>query len=38
MDNPQPNPARGRFNDYPEREYTASDWRWKWEVSERIKR
>nr|DAN00815.1 MAG TPA: hypothetical protein [Caudoviricetes sp.] len=21
---------RGRFNDYPVREYTASDWRWKW--------
>nr|DAE60083.1 MAG TPA: hypothetical protein [Caudoviricetes sp.] len=26
-------PNRGRFNDYPVREYTASDWRWKWLVS-----
>ncbi len=23
-------PNRGRFNDYPVREYIASDWRWKW--------
>ena len=23
----------GRFNDYPAREYAASDWRWKWRAS-----
>ena len=30
-------PNRGRFNDYPVREYTASDWRWKWQAPARVK-
>ena len=25
-------PNRARFNDYPVREYTTSDWLWKWYI------
>jgi len=33
QDNQQPRPGTARFNDYPEREYAASDWRRKWQGS-----